>query len=359
MTVRHGSATRRSDAARRSPKVSQKDGPAGRIFALQRAAGNAAVSHLLAMPTEEMSPAADDGAAARAEGPETITIEAAVPRSRPAASGSSLVGGAGPSPSRSDLDAEGDDAHEDVVDGAAVTAAFTSQVAAHAGSGPGQDGGAQELRFPDLVTPDSLMAADHDALTSTITYEPSVAKQGTVSPFGSTTWGNFNVLGLVVRSTPGRFTVSFRLQNPITYNVASPKTSIASATDPALTAANYTRAASDLTPDMARQNGKPPRTRFWAQDLTLRHEKFHSDERRRLNRAGATQAQAWLNTQTAASAAEVATLVAQVPDRVITASQAAVGTLDEKESRAYGDGAPLYKARADAIRTAGGSGSYP
>ena len=48
---------------------------------------------------------------------------------------------------------------------------------------------------------------------------------------------------------------------------------------------------------------------------------------------------------------------------MITASQAAVGTLDEKESRAYGDGAPSYQARADAIRTKGalgtGSGGYP
>jgi hypothetical protein len=59
----------------------------------------------------------------------------------------------------------------------------------------------------------------------------------------------------------------------------------------------------------------------------------------------------------------VATLIAQVPARVITASQAAVGTLDEKESRAYGDGAPSYQARADAIRTKGAlgtaAGGYP
>jgi hypothetical protein len=52
---------------------------------------------------------------------------------------------------------------------------------------------------------------------------------------------------------PGTFTVSFTLENPITYNVTSPKTSIASENDPALTNANYPTASSDLTPNMSRQ----------------------------------------------------------------------------------------------------------
>jgi hypothetical protein len=59
----------------------------------------------------------------------------------------------------------------------------------------------------------------------------------------------------------------------------------------------------------------------------------------------------------------VAALIAQVPGRVITSSQAAVGSVDEKESRAYGDGAASYLARANAIKVKGdlgtAHGGYP
>jgi hypothetical protein len=44
---------------------------------------------------------------------------------------------------------------------------------------------------------------------------------------------------------------------------------------------------------------------------------------------------------------------------VIASSRAAAGTVDEKETRAYGDGAPAYKARADAIKTKGDANGYP
>ena len=39
-------------------------------------------------------------------------------------------------------------------------------------------------------------------------------------------------------------------------------------------------------------------------------------------------------------------MIAQVPERVRVASRAAVGTLDEKESRAYGDGAAITGVRS-------------
>jgi hypothetical protein len=211
--------------------------------------------------------------------------------------------------------------------------------------------------------PKAMQVADADAIASAITFTPTVTQAGAVNPFGSTTWSNFNITGQTVTAAAGTFNAAFTLENPITFNVDSPKPSIASETDAALTNANYPTAASDLTPNMSKQGGKPPRTQFWARDLTTKHEHFHAAERSRLNAAGAVQAQAWLNTQTAASVADVATLIAQVPARVITASQAAVGTLDEKESRAYGDGAPSYQARADAIRTKGAlgtaAGGYP
>jgi hypothetical protein len=314
------------------------------VLALQRSAGNAAVARLL----ESRAPAAAETETRTS----TIAVTAEIRRSvepRPSGERGACAG--------ADHDAEGDHG-EAVVDAGAVTAALTSQAAPV--SEP-QDGA--RVALPDLVTPRDLAVPDTDSVVGAITYSPTVTQSGVVNPFGATTWANFNVTGATVTPGAGSFAAAFTLENPITYNVSSPKTSIADENDAALTNANFAAAADDLTPDMARQNGKPPRRRFWARDLTLRHERFHSDERSRLNRAGAAQAQTWLSAQAAGSVADVQALIAQVPGRVITASQAAVGTLDEKESRAYGDGAPSYQARADAIRTKGalgsGSGGYP
>lgn len=319
---------------------------------LQRTAGNAATGRLL---EDRQSPDADPSATDVQTG--VFAFQATIARHhtghrpwRPPATTGRLP---------TDHDAENDrGAEAGDVDAEQVTAAVL-RAAPHV---PEPEPGGTVV-IPDMQTPPSLDIADHDTVSGRITYEPTITRSGVVDPFGATRWSSFTAAGIVVRSVPGAYTVTFRLQNPITYNVRSPKTSIASANDPALTNANYAPAATDLTPRMDVQNGKPRRRSFWAEDLTLRHERFHADERRRLNRAGAEQAQTWLSEQNANSAADVAALVAQIPARVIAASQAAVGTLDEKESRAYGDGAPLYQARADAIRAKGalgsGSGGYP
>ena len=263
-----------------------------------------------------------------------------------------------------DLDAEEITETSDYIDPAAVTAAFTLPTSAIPNAAEGET-----VSVPDISMPESLQIVDTDAIASTITYTPSITQAGVVSPFGATSWSNFNITGATVTAVPASaggaasFTVTFTLENPITFNVTSPKTSIASENDPALTNSNYPTAASDLTPNMSVQGGKPPRTQFWARDLTIVHERFHCDERSRLAAAGAVQAQAWLNAQTAANVAEVQALIAQVPGRVITASQAAVGTVDQKETRAYGNGAASYQARATAISTRGAlgtaGGGYP
>jgi len=61
--------------------------------------------------------------------------------------------------------------------------------------------------------------------------------------------------------------------------------------------------------------------------------------------------------------ADVQALIARVPSRVVSSSTAATGTVDEKETRAYGAGAPGYRTRADAIRAKGQlgptGGGYP
>ena len=291
----------------------------------------------------------DDAATKAVAGTSRISFHAVIPRRRDPQHELSTSAMA-----PRDADAAEGAEEPNVVDPAQVTAAFT----APASDVPNAEAG-ETVTLPDMQMPEALQMVDNDAIASTITFSPTITQTGVVSPFGATTWSNFNITGTTVTPSPGpppSFTATFTLENPITFNVTSTNTDIASENDPALTNTNYPTAASDLTPNMSDLGGRPPRTQFWASDLTTRHERFHSDERSRLNRAGATQAQTWLNSQMAGSVADVQALIAQVPGKVITASQAAVGTVAQKESRAYGDGAPSYQARADAIRTKGAKG---
>ena len=129
--------------------------------------------------------------------------------------------------------------------------------------------------------------------------------------------------------------------------------------DDDIKACNYQLVASDLTPNMSSNNGRPPRTNFWAEDLTERHEIFHAGDRSTYGRDGATAAKNWLDAQTATSAASIrSTLIPQA----VTEGERVINTLmatpPGKEERAYGDGAPLYQARADAIKAKGDVGDY-
>jgi hypothetical protein len=235
------------------------------------------------------------------------------------------------------------------------------QVAAELGAAAAPAGELLEgetIRLPDMVvTPAGV--ADTDTVGGTIAYSGTITQSGAVNPFGATSWGTFTLTGITLTRAPGAFTVAATLSNPITFNVASGgRTHLASENDAALTSVNYATAVSDLTPNMADLGGRPPRTRFWAEDLTIRHERFHADERHGHALAGSAAAQGWLAAQTANSAAAVQALLQQVPARVIAFSQAAM-PYPAKEERAYGDGAPSYQARADAIRTKGAAGGYP
>lgn len=47
--------------------------------------------------------------------------------------------------------------------------------------------------------------------------------------------------------------------------------------------------------------GRPPRSKFWAKDLTEIHEQFHADDVKRLGPGAATSAVSWLSSQTAST----------------------------------------------------------
>lgn len=335
-------------------------GPSGsEILRLPRDAGNAAVSRALAPSAAPPHRAAPVGVTTHRAGELRASVSVEIRRDPPRPDGTSpdhLPGHPTPRARRGaalDHDAPGevvDEVGADVVD-----AVLAAQVVV-----PAEVEVGRTVRLPDLVVPGDLLPPEQDTIGAAITYAPTVTRSGTVSPFGSTRWSTFTVTGTTVTPSAGAYGVAFTLTNPITYNVASGgQDDIPSATAAPITHANFAAVADDLTPDMSDLGGRPPRDHFWAEDLTLRHENFHATERRSFATTGTQVAQAWLASQTATSIVDVVRLIAQVPGRVVASSQAAAGDVPTKEARAYGDGAALYRGRADAIRARGASGSYP
>jgi hypothetical protein len=216
---------------------------------------------------------------------------------------------------------------------------------------------AQTIQLPDIVFDQRI--AETDAIASALTYAPTVSQSGPApGPFGETLPYTFTMSAISVTPTPGTFNVSATVDNPITFQVSgNGHTDISSDTDSDITQANYPDVASDLTPDTSDLNGRPPRKKFWAEDLCIRHERFHATDGIGHARSGVSLAQTWLNGQTALSVADVNTLLGEVPARVIATRSAAM-THPGREERAYGDGAPLYLARANAIKTKGDTGGY-
>ena len=227
------------------------------------------------------------------------------------------------------------------------------------------------VALPDIIMPESPQQLDDDAVAGTLTYSSSVAQRGRVNPFGSTHWSDFNMTSIVVTPPPAarapaaapagpaprHFTVTATVSNPIRFNVTSGgRTDIASENSAAITHTNFARVARDLTPNMHSDGGRPPRRRFWAQDLTIVHEQFHVNERKGFAAAAVITAQAWLQRQTANSVAGVRALLRRVPARLVASSDRSANP--GKEARAYGAGAPAYRARADAIKTKGRVGGY-
>ena len=198
-----------------------------------------------------------------------------------------------------------------------------------------------------------LTIMEGDSVGSTLAYAPVIGASATApgpSEFGVTsTSPSVSGIAVVHDVAATAFKVTATVNNSVTWSVHSlGRTDVPSAAAPAVTAANYATAASDLTPDMASDGGRPPRTLFWAQDLTAKHEQFHANERANTYGKPAFDfAENWLKGQAAADEAEVRTLVNQVPAKM--RENYATAYSPGKETRAYGDGAPSYKARADAI----------
>jgi hypothetical protein len=202
-----------------------------------------------------------------------------------------------------------------------------------------------------------------DAVAGAFTYTGSIARGGAApSGFGVTRSFGSKLTGITITPKTGAFDVAATLEHPITYQVRTGtgpdgQKDIASETDAKVKRANYATVAADLTPDMSDLNGRPPRTQFWAEALTLKHELVHANDDKGNGPAAMGTAKTWLNGQTATDEAGVRVHLTKIPVRFADALLAALST-EDGEKHAYGDGAPSYKARADKIKEKGTKGDY-
>ena len=225
----------------------------------------------------------------------------------------------------------------------------------------------ETARFPDIVLPSLGVPQQTDAISSSLAYQSKISQDGAVEPgeFGTTT-PQYRLLEPHADLKDRVYYLTGTVDAQIAFQVdGRNRTDIASETDPDITQANYPDVVKDLTPSPAavNQGGKklfknqPPRERFWAEDLTIKHECFHADEDVKFGREGTTVAQNWLNRQTAQSLDDVGKLIQPAID-MVTATVRMKMAYPAREERAYNAGAPAYASRAQAIKRKGDAKGY-
>lgn len=223
----------------------------------------------------------------------------------------------------------------------------------------------ETVALPDIVAPETVGLGMTDAVAGTLSYEPTIRQGGITLPatdFGFTGFYRPSVINIAVTRSSSRYEVSATVRNSIRWDVRADtgpqnQVNIESDTSAAITDENYPDIARDLTPNSADLNGRPRRAGFWAKDLSARHEEFHADEYAQHGREGAILARNWLNAQSVSAIGEVWRLLDRVPDRIVT-SVAASMAAPANEQRAYGDGTPLYRDRANSIQSKGDNSDY-
>jgi hypothetical protein len=123
----------------------------------------------------------------------------------------------------------------------------------------------------------------------------------------------------------------------------------------AVTKTTYSDIVSDLTPDAT---GRPTRTKYWAADLTSKHEKFHaSDDIAQANLYLPTL-KAWMDAQTVtADKPSVTALVEQARGKIEADGWDHYN--NGGEDRAYGDGKASYQDRVDKISARATKAGWP
>jgi hypothetical protein len=301
-----------------------------------------AVSSDRAEGSEPSTPAeVPEGAAGAAAAPAAPAGEQATPGNESAAAA------AGPAPASSA--------------GAAPAAAGPAPAPAGPGAAPAGQGPADgtTITIPDIVKPELEHIHACDSIAGIIPYNGTVVGGETPpgNAFGICRFGDVRVTGITITLTASVYQVRGTIENRIKWGVqALGRTDISGDGDSDITAANYSTVSTDLTPNMSSSGGRPPRSQFWANDLTQQHELFHANDVRAQGPGAATSAVSWISSQTATDVAGVQALVDQIPNRVVRTIVAGMG--EPAEVRAYGAGAGAYRGRATAIKTKGDAGNY-
>lgn len=229
------------------------------------------------------------------------------------------------------------------------------------------------LYIAQMGGPDAVKGTEGvaDAIGANFSYATTVNQSGITlgaTEFGQTKGSLKHFSNVVVTPGAGKFTVTADLKQTVSWdtrNTVGPnnQVNITSDTDPALTNANYAQVVSDLTPDVSDLKGRPPRTKFWSKDFTIQHEKYHVKDFTDIGQTGATGAEAWLATQTAARKQDVPALLDTAWNEKIFKVWDKFTDPPKVEERAYDDGVASYTARANAIKTKGdkgpAGGGYP
>jgi hypothetical protein len=347
---------------------SSPSGGADLMRSLQHGVGNASVQAMLTRVPDDAGPTTETTV-------ERYAFEAEIPRGPAPEPGREPVAGGGRTDAPAGMEEDPIAAVAAVVGGAVATApeeappAGGASVAAPAATEPGSQeaAGPEEeitVSLPDIEVPALASVAKTDAVNPGFSYSGSIERGGAApAGFGVTHSFDSRLTGVTTTLKRRVYKVKATLEHPIKWEVRSGtgpdgQVDIASDTDADITDLNYGDVVSDLTPDMTDLNGRPPRNDFWAEDLTIRHEKVHAADDKRNGPGAMRVTSRWLSRQTAASVADVTTLLGEIPDRFAAALLAALST-EAGEEHAYGDGAPSYKRRAKAIKKRGDAGKYP
>jgi hypothetical protein len=137
------------------------------------------------------------------------------------------------------------------------------------------------------------------------------------------------------------------------------RTDVPSAAAAVVTSSTWRLVASDLTPGGGTPN-RSPRTTYWTEDLTWRHERFHFREFNTFLRTSfgsfetTIEGTGYTEAVSGTSDTEAAALGRKRADlrtRLLAAwNQAKTNMSPGMEDRAYDDGVSAYQARADAVR---------
>lgn len=224
-----------------------------------------------------------------------------------------------------------------------------------------------KVHFPNLGP--VLLPGQSDAVSGNLTFGSSITQdQGAPDPgeFG-TTRPRFDITHRSADYKDKTYTVVGEVDATVTFDVAGgTRKDIPSDSAPDITQQNYPDVVRDLTPVNAPVHtgglnlfkNQSPRSHFWAEDLCIKHERFHAGEDVQFASNGTTAAQSWLGQQTANSYDEIDKKLFPHVLQIVLDTVKQGMAFPAREQRAYDDGAPSYLARAQAIKQKGDAKGY-